>query len=173
MSLMSLYQQLYSFKGIVFTENAEVRRYAALKNLLVFGNLSKNRYGLPYINDIVKRMVKAVGALYYGYMNSDILLNPSIFNIIPLIQTKADAGIISRKFTIFSRVRDVTFPINESAFLNEESMKHAFSQFENNRLRNQYCIVWFVKHLHCRIYSFGGPHFHSISYLVLSLVDGM
>ena len=80
MRLFHLYQTVYSFRGVVFTDSLAVEDFAKKQGLLVMKNVQVNKYGLPFVKNMIARMVTTVPALYYGYCNSDILINPSIFD---------------------------------------------------------------------------------------------
>ena len=82
---MSLYQKKFSFRGLVFSPSPQMERLCNLLNIKVVKNISRNEYGVPFVRGMLETMKKLVHADYYGYMNSDILLNPEVFNTIPII----------------------------------------------------------------------------------------
>ena len=142
MRLFHLYQTVYSFRGIVFTDSLAVEDFAKKQGLLVMKNVQVNKYGLPFVNNMIARMVTTVPALYYGYCNSDILINPSIFDVLPLIQSKVNHHILPGNFSLISRVKTKPSTFVDYCFDSIDCMKYVFSRIESYKtLRGKYCIV--------------------------------
>ena len=89
---MSILQQEYSFKGVVFTSSANVTICAESLNLTVITEVESNPYGLPFLTSIINTSRYLFSASFYGYMNSDILLNPSIIKELTLVQEEIKNG---------------------------------------------------------------------------------
>ena len=143
MRLFHLYQTVYSFRGIVFTDSLAVEDFAKKQGLLVMKNVQVNKYGLPFVKNMIARMVTTVPALYYGYCNSDILINPSIFDALPLIQSKVNNHILPGNFSLISRVKVVSSTLPVSVFSSIDNLKSNFYSIRSSPHRNKYCIVLF------------------------------
>ena len=141
MRLFHLYQTVYSFRGIVFTDSLAVEDFAKKQGLLVMKNVQVNKYGLPFVKNMIARMVTTVPALYYGYCNSDILINPSIFDVLPLIQSKVNHHILPGNFSLISRVKVVSETLPVSSFSSISNLKSNFYTIRFAPHRNKYCIV--------------------------------
>ena len=141
MRLFHLYQTVYSFRGIVFTDSLAVEDFAKKQGLLVMKNVQVNKYGLPFVKNMIARMVTTVPALYYGYCNSDILINPSIFDALPLIQSKVNNHILPGNFSLISRVKVVPKTLPVSSFSSISDLKSNFYTIRFAPHRNKYCIV--------------------------------
>ena len=141
MRLFHLYQTVYSFRGIVFTDTLAVEDFAKKQGLLVMKNVQVNKYGLPFVKNMIARMVTIVPALYYGYCNSDILINPSIFDVLPLIQSKVNNHILPGHFSLISRVKVVAKTLPVSSFSSISNLESTFRHIYYAPHRNKYCIV--------------------------------
>ena len=168
MRLFHLYQTVYSFRGIVFTDTLAVEDFAKKQGLLVMKNVQVNKYGLPFVKNMIARMVTTVPALYYGYCNSDILINPSIFDALPLIQSKVNNHILPGNFSLISRVKVVSETLPVASFSSISNLKSTFRQHRRSKLRCIYGIVnYYLYTLFHRIFSSGPLLSLSIKYQIL------
>ena len=168
MRLFHLYQTVYSFRGIVFTDTLAVEDFAKKQGLLVMKNVQVNKYGLPFVKNMIARMVTTVPALYYGYCNSDILINPSIFDALPLIQSKVNNHILPGNFSLISRVKVVAKTLPVASFSSISNLKSTFRQHRRSKLRCIYGIVnYYLYTLFHRIFSSGPLLSLSIKYQIL------
>ena len=91
---MSILQRENSFKGVIIAASPNVTDYALSLNLTVITKVESNPYGLPFLNSIVNSSKSLFNASFYGYMNSDILLNPLIIKEMTLIKEAIDNGLL-------------------------------------------------------------------------------
>ena len=130
---MSTYQNQFNFKGVVFTESNAVKTEALNYNLTVFTHLSRNEYGLPLISSMFEIMKENINANNYGYMNSDILLNPKVLT---LLKNKQMLG-IDNNTELVERVLEVGFPFSVTDFSTMKRINQVFSRnYTNTKLRN-------------------------------------
>ena len=54
-------------------------QYDTLRFLII---CRTNQFGLPYVRDLLLTLKDGYSAQYYGFINSDVLLSPSIFPIL-------------------------------------------------------------------------------------------
>ena len=168
MRLFHLYQKVHSFRGVVFTDSLSVEDFAKKQGLLVMKNVQVNKYGLPFVKNMIARMVTTVPALYYGYCNSDILINPSIFDVLPLIQSKVNNHILPGNFSLISRVKVVAKTLPVASFSSISNLKSTFRQHRRSKLRCIYGIVnYYLYTLFHRIFSSGPLLSLSIKYQIL------
>ena len=140
-ALMSLYQKEYSFKGVVFTTSSEVTNVAQSYNLTVIPKVIRNHYGLPFIRDIFKKMKKRINSRYYGYINSDILLHPRVFELLPIINTKMKNHLLSNRIELISRVKMTNMHLTENDFTSLDKVFEAFNKVRASILRSELSIV--------------------------------
>ena len=138
---MSLYQNLYSFKGFVFSSSKSVEDYALQHNITVINRIKRNEYGLPYFRSLIFSMKKRAKSLYYGYLNSDCLLNPRVFEVLPLIQFKINNGIISNKAELVSRVKLMNVTIDDRNVSSIKDILNIFYKSKKDQLRGQWSSV--------------------------------
>lgn len=138
---MSTYQEQFNFKGVVFTQSKSVKKEALDYNLTVFTINSRNEYGIPLISSMLIIMKENINADYYGYMNSDILLNPKVFT---LLKNKQMLGIENNTLLV-ERVLEVGFPFSVTDFSTMKSINQVFSRnYTNTRLRNSLSADVFI-----------------------------
>lgn len=100
MNAMSILQREYSFKGVIIASSPNVTDYALALNLTVIKEVESNPYGLPFLNSIINSSKSLFNASFYGYMNSDILLNPLIIKEMTLVKEAIDNGLLVPPVTI-------------------------------------------------------------------------
>lgn len=138
---MSTYQEQFNFKGVVFTQSNAVKTEALHYNLTVLTIFSRNVYGLPLISSIFEIMKENINADNYGYMNSDILLNPKIFT---LLKNKQMLGIENNTLLV-ERVLEVGFPFSVTDFSTMKRINQVLSRnYPNSRLRNSLSADVFI-----------------------------
>ena len=107
---MSLYQNQYPFRGVVFTTSNTVIDFCKILNITHIIEYETNEYGLPIVRSMLQRMREIIDADYYGYMNSDILLNSKVFDALHVVSTAVKNGEITDRIELISQVKNV-FPI--------------------------------------------------------------
>lgn len=79
---LALFQDSFRFKAIVFTDSPAIRSIAERLRLLCSPIAHTNPYGLPIVREMLLSARSQFNASFYGYMNSDILLNPGFFGFV-------------------------------------------------------------------------------------------
>ena len=64
------------------------------------GNYGVNKYGMPLASYMYNRTQILVEADYYGYINSDIIVSPNLFDILAKCDQLAKKGVISQKVVV-------------------------------------------------------------------------
>ena len=62
-----------------------------------------NKYCLPIITSLFSRAGETLKADYYGYINSDILIEPSIFSVLDYCKDQVDKGALSEQVGMVTR----------------------------------------------------------------------
>ena len=138
---MSLYQKKFSFRGLVFSSSPQMERFCNLLNIKVVKNISRNEYGVPFVRGMLETMKKLVHADYYGYMNSDILLNPEVFNTIPIINDNIRQGNLPSSVELISQVKAISYILTPQNNTYEEFSKYFHSIRYRGRMRDIYSAV--------------------------------
>lgn len=149
--MMNLYQQQYSFRGVVFTTSSRVIDACKKYNLTVITDMQRNEYGLPIVSYMFQRMVVSVDASYYGYMNSDILFPPDVFTILSVTYGKMKAGIVSKNVGLIGSVRDSSISFESKDFSSVKKLNRVFKVGTQGLLRDKRCIVCYIDHISYRI----------------------
>lgn len=171
--MMHLYQQYYSFKGIVFTTSPIIIDYCNQHNLTVITTFERNQFNLPQVNSLFIEMVNRVNASFYGYMNSDILIHPNVFNLLPVIHTKIENGVLPTDVGLVSSVFESKTNYETNDFASCESLKSIFEKKKKKgHMRSIYAIVRIDSlSIILRMYSFIHHHFLSGIFLPLWLEE--
>ena len=61
---------------------------------------SLNPYKMPVINDMFMKATRLFDSDYYGYINSDILVTPNLFQFIELCRLNAEEGNINKRVSV-------------------------------------------------------------------------
>lgn len=145
--MMHLYQQHYSFKGVVFSTSSTIINYCNQHNITVITTFKRNQFNLPLMNSLFTEMVNRVNASFYGYINSDILLNPGIFKLLHVIHTKIEKGVLPTDVGLVSSVLESRTNYTSHNFASHDSLMKVFKKKKNGRMRSIYAIVGIV----CRL----------------------
>ena len=55
---------------------------------------------MPVINDMFMKAIRLFDSDYYGYINSDILVTPNLFQFIELCRLNAEEGNINKRVSV-------------------------------------------------------------------------
>ena len=80
--MYEFFQKYYSFKAVVFSNSTNVIEFCREHNVTVIPNYLRNPYNMPYLRDLFLQAFYLKKALYYGYINGDIVLSPAIFELL-------------------------------------------------------------------------------------------
>ena len=129
-----MYRKQFRYRCIVFTNNPVIIRFFNQSVCTVITNFKRNPYGLPYIFSMYSIATKEFKAKYYGYLNSDILIEPSVFSVLKYLDQQARAGFLSPYQELAGRVHPVepaTLPMGfsniteiEKVFKDTKQKKH-------------------------------------------------
>ncbi|OAO15268.1 glycosyl transferase [Blastocystis sp. ATCC 50177/Nand II] len=83
--MLSVYAREFSCKTVVFTTTPSIIALSKTLGHTVVTNTRVNRYGLPFIEDIMEVTHCIYSSRHVGYVNSDILFTSNLFAIIDSI----------------------------------------------------------------------------------------
>ena len=78
----------FSFKGLVFTHSPIIIRFCEQHGVDVIEYYRTNPYNMPLIRDLFQQAYHAFAAEFYGYVNSDIILDTSLFALVKEVKKK-------------------------------------------------------------------------------------
>lgn len=152
---------------MVFTSSPEITQLARYYNLTIIKSVLRNSYGMPFIRSIFQIMKGKISAMFYGYINSDILIHPRVFELLPIISTKMKNGILPSRVELISRVKMTDIQILEKDFSSLDRVYNVFNKTRESELRSELSIVLFIifSIIH-RMFSFSHPLFLSTEFLL-------
>lgn len=86
--MLSLYQKSYSFRAVMFSTSPSVLSICNHYNITTISSFEVNMYNLPVLKSLLLLSKKRYACTYVGYINSDILFSPSLFDICSILQEK-------------------------------------------------------------------------------------
>lgn len=116
MALLSLFQDTYIFKGVVFTNSFQIKEAASIYNLDVLPIRKRSKFKMPVIRDLLLSLQKKYSSSFYGYMNSDILMNPRVFDLLPITAKRMKNRQLPLFVELASRVKVVESNFHTSDF---------------------------------------------------------
>ena len=94
--MFNLFERLFSFKAILFSHSPSIVRFARRQNVTVISEYQTNPFDLPYVRDLYLQASHRFHARFYGYLNSDIILSPSIFSLLQQVTRRMDERLLPR-----------------------------------------------------------------------------
>ena len=115
------YSGAYSFKAIMFTHTPELIDRFSNSSVKVISNFEVTRIGVPTITGLYYSAYQAFNALYYGYVNADILLNYTVFDALKYLQSQVKEQKLHPQHELAGRVYEKDYSEIPYAF---ESLDH-------------------------------------------------
>ena len=120
-SMADAYSGAYSFKAIMFTHTPELISRFSGSSVKVISNFEVTRIGVPAITGLYYSAYQAFNALYYGYVNADILLNYTVFDALKYLQSQVKEQKLHPQHELAGRVYEKDYSEIPYAF---ESLDH-------------------------------------------------
>lgn len=146
----AVYRKRFRYRCIVFTTNPNIIRFFKESVCTVNTNFTRNPYGLPYIYSMYAIASTVYKAKYYGYLNSDILIEPTVFSVLSYLDKQAQAGALSPYQELAGRVHPVepmSLPMGFSSIADIESVFTAAKE-NGYALRKVWSAVCFCRSVH-------------------------
>ena len=142
---MSLYQREFDFKGVVFSNSPKIKDVAAAYNLTILPIVKRNKFKLPVFKELMGTLTQKFNASFYGYMNSDILMNPSVFTLLQKAQVVINNRLFPPIVELATRVKVVDSIFSVDHFKTLESCSTVFSNSYRGYLRSNLTAVCFFQ----------------------------
>ena len=94
--MFNLFQRNFNFRAIIFTNSYAIIKFAEKQNVTVIRSYQKNPFKLPYVRDLYLQSYHFYRSRFYGYLNSDIIISPSIFSLLYQVKKKIESHSIPR-----------------------------------------------------------------------------
>ena len=139
----AVYHARFSYHCILFTNNQDIIRFFEHSVCKVITDFKRNPYGLPYIYSMYSIASTVCKAKYYGYLNSDILIEPVVFSVLNYLDKQARAGSISPYHELAGRVHPIDTASLPTGFSTLEEMEKCFAEAKEKgyELRNPWTAV--------------------------------
>ena len=139
----AVYHARFNYHCILFTNNQDIIRFFNHSVCKVITDFKRNPYGLPYIYSMYSIASTVYKAKYYGYLNSDILIEPVVFPVLNHLDKQARAGSISHYHELAGRVHPIDTTSLPTGFSTLEEMEKCFAEAKEKGypLRNSWTAV--------------------------------
>ena len=127
-SMADAYSKAYSFKAIMFTHTPELINRFSNSSVKVITNFEVTRIGVPTVTGLYYSAYQTFNALYYGYVNADILLNYTVFDALKYLQSQVKEQKLHPQHELAGRVYEKDYSEIPFAF---ESVDHVQQFFRS------------------------------------------
>ena len=94
--MFDLFQRNFNFKAVLFTHSRRITELAMKLNVTVIRNYQQNPFNMPYVRDLYLQSFHLYHSQFYGYINSDIIVSPSIFSLLRQVKKRMESKSIPR-----------------------------------------------------------------------------
>ena len=94
----------------MFTTSVSLQSYLKQYHIETRRTVERNKYGLPLLKSMLQQIYDDYSYEYIGYLNSDILLNPSVFSILQTVSQGIKYHRIPPNVVLASRVGNIPVP---------------------------------------------------------------
>ena len=138
---MNYYYRKFGIRSVVLTESTEVVKRCIELNILTEPIQEVNPYGMPILRSMLLYIQEHYDVDQYIYINSDILLNPNVFNTIQIINENIRQGILPSSVELISQVKAISYILTLQNNTYEEFSNYFHSIRNKGRLRDIYSAV--------------------------------
>lgn len=139
--MFSLFQKVYSFKGVVFSNSTDIKEFGRQHNISVISDVAHNAYNMPYVNEMLLSVYRSYNASFYGFLNSDVLMNPRVFSLLSEVSNQLSSGAFPSATLLASRVRNTISPFKPRLFDDINSFQKKMDSCPKCRLRSIHSSV--------------------------------
>ena len=141
-SMVDLLSSSFNVHFILFSSNRDIKQQFNTSHCMVVSDYARNPYGIPIINSMFSIAHRLVNAKYYGYVNSDILLQPSLFRVLSFLDSRVRSGILYATHELAGRVIEVEYESFPPSFANLTEYEDFFHAIKlSHALRGVYSAV--------------------------------
>ena len=151
--MVELYHKHYSFQAVYFTRNPMIIDMFSNTSVKIVSEFELTRFNLPVITNMFMIVSKMYDALYYGYVNADILLEYTVFDALKFLQMSVKKGDLYPQHELAGRVYEKSYDSIPSSFHDLDSLKYFFNSLtvSPRTRRNHGSAVGLSIQLHHRI----------------------
>ena len=124
--MVELYHKHYSFQAVYFTRNPMIINMFSNTSVKIVTEFELTRFNLPVITNMFMIVSKMYDALYYGYLNADILLEYTVFDALKFLQKSVERGELYPRHELAGRVYEKSYDTIPYSFPNLDSLKLFF-----------------------------------------------
>ncbi|KAK8793956.1 hypothetical protein WA171_006379 [Blastocystis sp. BT1] len=141
-----LYYEHFSFRSLLFTTTPQLHDFFQNTSVIVVDDFKVNPYGLPIITSLFSKAYQTIEAKYYGYLNSDILLQPTVFEVLHYCMNQTEQGVLAREHELAGRVYERDFKDIPTRFTSLNQLSEYFTNYSRPRqaLRNRGSADYFI-----------------------------
>lgn len=90
--MCSFFQTHYNFTAIMYTRSPLIASVCKQHNITVVDHYQTNPHGMPLIRDLYQQSYHLIRSHFYGYINSDIVMSPSLFSLLDEVEKRIAHG---------------------------------------------------------------------------------
>lgn len=124
--MVELYHKHYSFQAVYFTRNPMIIDMFSNTSVKIVTEFELTPFNLPVITNMFMIVSKMYDALYYGYLNADILLEYTVFDALKFLQKSVERGELYPRHELAGRVYEKSYDTIPYSFPNLDSLKSFF-----------------------------------------------
>ncbi|OAO17167.1 hypothetical protein AV274_1106 [Blastocystis sp. ATCC 50177/Nand II] len=107
LNMLDLFQRSYSFRAIIYTNDPVIVSVCNALHIMTDGNYEVNVHNMPIMRYMFVRSQQLLQSHYYGYINSDIVVAPNLFDVLKSCKKLVEKKKIKPRHEIASIVWDV------------------------------------------------------------------
>ena len=134
--LSRVYKRHFSYRCIVFTNDDNITALFQ-DSCRVITDFKRNPFGLPYVYSMYSIASALFDAKYYGYVNSDILLEPAVFSALNYLDEQVSVNALSPYQELTGRVRPIGIESLPSGFSSLNDIIKCFSDVKKGNNTNR------------------------------------
>ena len=89
--MYAYFQKHHNFKGIFFSSSPAIIQMCQKYNITVIPHYQSNPFHIPLIRDLFLQSSQFYKSRFYGYVNSDIVMSPAIFDFLTEVETRMES----------------------------------------------------------------------------------
>ena len=86
--MYSFFQTKFNFTGIVFSSSGSIKELCRQNNIITVDHYQTNPFGMPLIRDLYQQASHLIRSRFYGYINSDIIMSPNLFEFLSEVEVR-------------------------------------------------------------------------------------
>ena len=130
-----LYTSQFNFRALLFTHTPQLISLVSHSSVIPVTDFSVNPYGLPIITSLYSKAQQLFDSEYYGYVNSDILIEPTLFAVLSFCGRAVRSSLLNPCHEIAGRVYERSIQDIPTSFTSFGQLESYFANYTRNRFR--------------------------------------